>query len=355
NLFDELFASLGVQFRIALEFGSLIPGDRMMTNWLRKLIQSDEVKQLTLSAGDQVLGGQQVITTLLSMQILRAQARGYKIVSLPRIFRARLQQRYEQNQFQLPNSLDRILDYIELRTAGAELALENAQFRGELTSLAEFCKSLVNQGRTAIGAKHAMRLASVLHRLGRFHDVHPLLDTFLANGVVEQLDSKAVGVLMSNKAVTLVAQGKPADARRVLQQTIEIDQQRLPADHPTLATHYSNLAGILKTLGELDESRRYIQQAIAIEEKHFGKDHHTLGLRHWWLGDIELAASCEAEAEAEFRRAHEILSQHCPADHPHLAKLNQAIEQLNDDTEFTVHISAPSATDELLPLPDDVS
>ncbi len=73
--------------------------------------------------------------------------------------------------------------------------------------------------------------------------------------------------------------GNLAEARSLLRRAIAINEKAYDADHPTLATSYSNLAVVEQTLGNLAEARSLLRRAIAIEEKVYDADHPDLAIR----------------------------------------------------------------------------
>ncbi len=341
NTFDEVLDSLPQQVRLGMEYATLFPANHIVTSWLRQFVQTEDIQQRAQILGDPVLTGQQVVAALLSLQVLRGQSPGYKLLSMPRILRDRMMHHFHNKNFQHDDAVDRVIEQMEKRATISELAVEQADLRSTLTPLVEVAKELLDFGCVAEGAKIANKIALVLHRLGRYQEVIAMLDCYLEDEVADQLDPLLVAVLLSDKAVTLAAMDANDEARRLMERAIQIEQKHLPPHHPTLASHFSNLAGILKSLGELDKAKRLVKHAIQIEEEQFGADHPTLGLRHWWVGDIELSAGRTTEALGEYWRAHEILTRHFTNDHPHVKRLGEIIEresnakkdrQLSEDT-----------------------
>ncbi len=324
---DEVLESLPMQLRFGIEYAALLPDNRIVMSWLSQLAQSEEATKVAKILGE-VQTGDQAVAALLSLQLLRAQSPGYKMITMPRILRSRMKRRFEEGSFRNDRAFEHVLAKALQRTEATDQALQKKSLRAELSPLVDFAKDLKHHDRLREGAKIANQLALVLHRLGRFHEVIDLLDNYLDDEVTQRMEPTVVAVLLSDKAVTLAELGQKEEARRLMDRALQLEQRHLPADHPTIAAHYSNLAGILKSLGEFAKARRLLEQSIEIEKKHFGADHPALALRHWWLGDLDVAEKRRPDAAASYHRAHEIMVKHLPPDHAHLLMLSKILEQL---------------------------
>ena len=113
--------------------------------------------------------------------------------------------------------------------------------------------------------------------------------------------------------------GQLIEARRLLERTIEIQEKAFDADHPTLATSYSNLATVVKDQGDLAAARRLLERAIEIEEKASDADHPLLAIRYSNLATVVKDQGDLATARRLLERAIEILEKAFDPDHPTLA------------------------------------
>jgi tetratricopeptide (TPR) repeat protein len=102
--------------------------------------------------------------------------------------------------------------------------------------------------------------------------------------------------LLDSAATYLRVQGRPDEARPLVERAIAMDEAVHGPDHPDVAARLGNLALIDRDLGELGAARRYAERALTIHEAAYGPDHpavaadlSTLALVLQDLGQSEAA------------------------------------------------------------------
>jgi len=71
-------------------------------------------------------------------------------------------------------------------------------------------------------------------------------------------------------------QGKYAEAIEFYEKTFEIRQKTLPANHPDLATSYSNIDFVYEEMGEYSKALLYYEKDIEIYQKTLPANHPHL-------------------------------------------------------------------------------
>lgn len=238
-----------------------------------------------------------------------------------------------------------------------------------LAGLAASCVLLVlgavpSSAQTAQGPTYeelAVRVA-ILSRDARFPEALKAAEEFAS--IAKQRDGEETVVYAS--AIAWVGhlyqrQGRLGDAEPLMERSLAIFQQILPAGHPNIATATSNLGFQFQLVGRYEEAERLYKRALEMREKaefpnfeHIAESLNNLAQiykRQWRVAEsipllrravemrerihgkedrqvalslANLASSLElqtqfSEAEPLMRRAVEILVKRLPADHPELA------------------------------------
>ncbi|PAP80581.1 hypothetical protein B1759_04155 [Rubrivirga sp. SAORIC476] len=116
----------------------------------------------------------------------------------------------------------------------------------------------------------------------------------------------------------LITLGQLIEARRLLERAIEIEEKAFDADHPTLATSYSNLATVVKDQGDLATARRLLGRAIEIDERAFDPDHPNLALKYGNLGQVLWHLGDRGEARRLVKTAFAIFLHRLGPEHPYV-------------------------------------
>jgi tetratricopeptide (TPR) repeat protein len=150
----------------------------------------------------------------------------------------------------------------------------------------------------------------------------PLLPHALAVLLRAQAHSVAPGLsgrLADRVGLFFRRRGNLSEARRLLEQAIAFKQRAHTADHPTLATSYSNLALVELEQENLPEALRLSQRALAIDQQAYPADHPTLALGYLNLGLVEQALGNLEEAQRLMHAAIGIFDKARTTDHLDLA------------------------------------
>ena len=77
----------------------------------------------------------------------------------------------------------------------------------------------------------------------------------------------------NNLATLYYAQGRYEEARPLYERALAVEQKKLGAAHPSLATTLSNLAELHRAEGQLDEAIKLHRRALDVREKALGPNH----------------------------------------------------------------------------------
>ena len=76
-----------------------------------------------------------------------------------------------------------------------------------------------------------------------------------------------------NLAIVLRGQGRPDEARKINEQTLEIQRRVLGPEHPDSLATMENLATVLRDLGKRDEARKLHEQTLEASRRVLGPEH----------------------------------------------------------------------------------
>lgn len=141
-------------------------------------------------------------------------------------------------------------------------------------------------------------------------------------------------IARSNLAATLADLGDLASARKLHEQTQEILERVQGTDHPDTLTSRNNLAETIRELGDLPGARKLHEQTLAIRERVLGADHpdtlmskSNLALTLWALGN-------RADARKLHEQTLEMRERVLGREHPDTTlstwNLIHTVRQLND-------------------------
>lgn len=317
-VFDELLSSLPAEQLRALEYAGLLPEDQIYAPWVAELLERDQDLELPESPGYEECPGDSVLWALVSRQLLQARNEEELVVSLHRVLRRRVRERLAEAHM-MERLVDRVTELAEWRGEGSHDAVTETVLRHELTPLAALSRELNSLGRIGAAAGLANNLITPLRDLGRFTEARALLEAFTSAERLDAWTAEDRAVLLSDLALVLQDLGELAEARRRIEQAIEIQERQFNLDYHSLATSYSHLALILQDLGQPAEARRWMEQAVEMDERHRDHDDPILAI-HSSNFAIILHGLGELEAARErIERAIDIQEQHFELDHPTLA------------------------------------
>jgi tetratricopeptide (TPR) repeat protein len=316
-VFDDLLVTLPAEQQRALEYTAMLPEDQVYVSWIAELLIGNEDIELSELPGFEGRPGEPVVWTLVDSQLLRA--RGSEgVVGLHRVLRRRVRERLTEAGA-TDRFVDRVAEFAEQRGQAAHAATTEATLRRELTPLVALSRELDALGRTEVAASLANWIATPLLELGRFTEARALLEVFAKPERLNALPLEDAATILSNLALMLKDGGELNEARRRMEQAIELDERRFTPDHPKRATSYSNLAAILRDLGELVEARRHMLRAIEIEELYLDSKSPKLAISYSNFAMILESFGELPEAKRRMEQAIEIEELHFAPDHPALA------------------------------------
>jgi tetratricopeptide (TPR) repeat protein len=110
-----------------------------------------------------------------------------------------------------------------------------------------------------------------------------------------------------NLASLLQATNRLAEAERLMQRALAIDEANYGNEHPDVARDLNNLAGLLQATNRLLEAEPLMRRALAIDEASYGNDNPKVARDLNNLAGLLQATNRLAEAEPLMRRMAEIL------------------------------------------------
>ena len=108
---------------------------------------------------------------------------------------------------------------------------------------------------------------------------------------------------ISRRMIGLQKAGKHAEALPLAQKALEMSEENLNPDHPTVAIYLEHLAALYRTLGEGVKAEPLLRRSLAVREKALGPDHLAVSYTLHNLAGLYAAEGKYAEAEPLFQRA----------------------------------------------------
>ncbi len=131
---------------------------------------------------------------------------------------------------------------------------------------------------------------------------------------------KSVGA-MNNQAKLHREQGRYEEAESLYQRSLEISEQSLDKNHPSVATALSNLAGLYESQGRYDEAEPFYKRTLAIYENSLGKDHLWAAATLNNLAELYRKQGRYDDAEPLYKRSLEISENSLGKEHPSVATI----------------------------------
>jgi tetratricopeptide (TPR) repeat protein len=163
-------------------------------------------------------------------------------------------------------------------------------------------------------------LANLLVAQGRLAEAKPLVDRALAlvNGR-DGHDEPNVARDLNNLATLLTATNRLAEAEPLYRRALAIDEAFLGPDHPLVATDLNNLALLLKATNRMTEAEPLYRGAVRLAERSLGQEHPQVATTLKNLGLLLEGTNRLSEAEPLYRRALAIDEAAYGPDHPEVA------------------------------------
>jgi tetratricopeptide (TPR) repeat protein len=163
-------------------------------------------------------------------------------------------------------------------------------------------------------------LAAVYGDLHRHDDALTLLERCLR--IRERLfgpEHPLSVATLGNIAVSLIAQGRLAEAEPLARRVLEIRQKTLGREHPDVAVSLNNLAQVARLQGRYIEAEPLYRRALTIWEKKLGPDHPAVANGLCNLADFYHERGRESAAESLYARALSILEKSLGSGHPQVS------------------------------------
>ena len=124
--------------------------------------------------------------------------------------------------------------------------------------------------------------------------------TVLAQGAGSEWD------ILNQEVGELYRAGKYDRAVVVAKKALEVAQNNVGPDHPSVAVSLNNLALLYDTQGQYAQAEPLYQRSLAITEKALGSDHPDVAMRLENLAALYRATKREAQASELEKRAERI-------------------------------------------------
>jgi tetratricopeptide (TPR) repeat protein len=177
------------------------------------------------------------------------------------------------------------------------------------------------------GSTGWFRLGRLLMKVAQFDNAQQVFDIILNHTTDEMEKGEIYYYLGWIKA----DQGKYTEAFSYYEKALEIYQKTLPANHPNLATSYSNIGFVYYNMENYSKALSYYEKTLEIEQEtlpanhpHLATSYNNIGLVYYNMGNYSKALSY-------YEKTLEIEQETLPANHPHLATSYNNIGSVYDN------------------------
>jgi tetratricopeptide (TPR) repeat protein len=126
-------------------------------------------------------------------------------------------------------------------------------------------------------------------------------------------------------------QGKYTEAIAYYEKSLKIQQKTLPANHPHLASSYSNIGAVYKNIGEYSKALSYYEKALEIYQKTLPANHPDFAQSYNNIGSVYSIMGEYSKALSYYEKALEIWQKTLPVNHPLLATSYNNIGSVYDN------------------------
>jgi tetratricopeptide (TPR) repeat protein len=168
---------------------------------------------------------------------------------------------------------------------------------------------------TSSNYKGWYRLGQLMIKLGQFNKAQELYDILLkqtTNEVEKAHLFHQLGMVKSD-------QEKYGEAVEFYEKSLEVDKKNLPANHPDLATSYSNIGSVHKKMGNYSKALSYYEKSLEIDKKNLPANHPDLATSYNNIGLLYKNMGEYSKVLSYYEKALEIYQKTLPANHPDLA------------------------------------
>jgi tetratricopeptide (TPR) repeat protein len=113
--------------------------------------------------------------------------------------------------------------------------------------------------------------------------------------------------------------GKYKEAITYYEKALEIQQQSLPPNHPSLAMSYNNIGNVYHNMGEYSKALSSYEKALEIKQQSLPPNHPNLAVSYNNIGNVYSNMGEYSKALSSYEEALEIQQQSLPPNHPDLA------------------------------------
>jgi Tfp pilus assembly protein PilF len=147
----------------------------------------------------------------------------------------------------------------------------------------------------------------------------PHASAALSHAEAIQFASNETARLFNQVGLYLKNRAEYAEAKRMYEHALAIDEAALGPNHPEVAISINNLGNVLTEQGDLTGAKTLYERALAINEAVFGFDHPTVAIRLNNLGNVLSVQGDLSGAKALFERALAIGEATLGPNHPNVA------------------------------------
>ncbi|CAF1133141.1 unnamed protein product [Adineta steineri] len=171
------------------------------------------------------------------------------------------------------------------------------------------------------------RLGQLLTKMGQYNTAQEIYEVLLHQTTHESRKATIYNQLGRIKN----RQGEYSEALTYFEKALEIKQQLLPSNHPTMAHFYHNIGLVYDGMGDYPKALTYYEKAIAIQQQslpsrhlHLGSSYNNIGSAYRNMGDYPKALSYYEKDLA-------IQQQSLPSNHPDLGGSYNNIGLVHED------------------------
>jgi tetratricopeptide (TPR) repeat protein len=159
------------------------------------------------------------------------------------------------------------------------------------------------------------RLGEVLRKMGQSGQAEQVYEVLL-----EQATSEDEKIAIYHQLGRIKdEQGEYKEAIRFYEKSLEIWQQSLPPNHPSLATSYNNIGLVYSNMGEYSKALSSYEKSLAIRQQSLPPNHPDLATSYNNIGLVYDNMSEYSKALSSYEQSLVIWQESLPPNHPSLA------------------------------------
>jgi len=315
RLLEPTLEALSAEETAVVELASLLPPDAVATPWLQQLVgQAFPELSRTPRPGhpnpwrrvERRLAGLRILTPTESEHLSR----------MHRLVQDVVAQRMGDGRAKRKRDIQL---FLRERAKSLWSGWVPQDARWELAPLVA-CAHLFANASDPFGAWLGSQLTEPLQQLGRFVEARGLLRQAVALREKQYgADHPKLATSYSNLGMMERALGSLDAARGLLERAVKAWEGALPPGHPVLAKGYANLATVERSLGDYGRARELAERAVAIWENADPSDPKALATGYSNLAIIEGQLAHFEAARKLHRQAISLKERVYAAEHPSLA------------------------------------